>query len=57
MLKESATQHGRNQRTAAKWRKRAFVHEAAMGPKTLRATAEEAMVIVAFRKHTLLSLK
>ncbi|MGY4573437.1 transposase-like protein [Bradyrhizobium sp. USDA 3256] len=58
-LKELAAQHGLNQKTVAKWRKRAFVHDAPMSPKTVRSTvlstAEEAM-IVAFRKHTLLPL-
>ena len=58
-LKELAAQHGLNQKTVAKWRKRAFVHDAPMGPRTVRSTvlstAEEAMV-VAFRKHTLLPL-
>jgi hypothetical protein len=48
-----------NLKTAAKWRKRAFVHDAAMGPKTPRSTVlttEEEVVIVAFRRHTLLPL-
>ncbi|MGY3133481.1 transposase-like protein [Bradyrhizobium sp. USDA 4501] len=48
-LKELAAQHGLNQKTVAKWRKRAFVHDAPMGPKTVRSTvlstAEEAMVV------------
>jgi transposase-like protein len=58
-LKELATQHGLNQKTVAKWRKRTFVHDAPMGPKTVRSTvltAEEEAMIVAFRKHTLLPL-
>ena len=58
-LKELATQHGLNRKTVAKWRKRAFVHDAPMGPKTVRSTvltAEEEAMIVAFRKHTLLPL-
>ncbi|BCG76118.1 hypothetical protein MesoLj113a_72760 [Mesorhizobium sp. 113-1-2] len=37
-LKELATQHGLNQKTVAKWRKRTFVHDAPMGPKTVRST-------------------
>ena len=45
--------------TVTKWRKRAFVNDAPMGPKAPRSTvltpAEEAIVI-AFRKHTLLLL-
>ncbi|MCP1838670.1 transposase-like protein [Bradyrhizobium sp. USDA 4524] len=52
-LKELAAQHGLNQKTVTKWRKRAFIHDAPMGPKTVRSTAEEAMV-VALRKHVLL---
>ena len=58
-LKELAKQHGLNQKTVAKWRKRTFVHDAPMGPKTVRSTvltAEEEAMIVAFRKHTLLPL-
>jgi hypothetical protein len=42
-----------------KWRKRTFLHDAAMGPKTPRSTvlsAEEEALAVAFRKHTLLPL-
>ena len=58
-LKDLAAQHGLNLKTVAKWRKRAFVHDAAMGPKTPRSTVlttEEEAVIVAFRRHTLLPL-
>ena len=58
-LKELAAQHGLNLKTVAKWRKRAFVHDAAMGPKSPRSTVlttEEEAVIVAFRRHTLLPL-
>jgi transposase InsO family protein len=58
-LKELAARYGLNQKTVTKWRKRAFIHDAPMGPKSARSTvltdAEEAMV-VAFRKHTLLPL-
>lgn len=36
-LKELAAQYGLNQKTVAKWRKRAFVHDAPMGPKTVRS--------------------
>ena len=32
-LKDLAAQHGLNPKTVAKWRKRAFVHDAAMGPR------------------------
>jgi hypothetical protein len=46
-LKELAAQQGLNQKTVAKWRKRAFVDDAPMGPKTVRSTVltaeEEAM--------------
>ncbi|MBP29062.1 IS481 family transposase [Methylobacterium brachiatum] len=48
-----------NPKTVAKWRKRAFVHDAVMGPKTPRSTVlttEEEAIIVAFRRHTLLPL-
>ncbi len=58
-LKELAAQHGLNPKTVAKWRKRAFVHDAPMGPKAPRSTvltAEEEAVVVAFRRHTLLPL-
>jgi hypothetical protein len=58
-LKELAAQHGLNQKTVAKWRKRAFVHDAPMGPKVSRSTilsVEEEAIVVAFRKHTLLPL-
>ena len=58
-LKELAAQHGLNPKTVAKWRKRAFVHDAPMGPKIVRSTvltAEEEAMVVAFRKHTLLPL-
>jgi transposase-like protein len=37
-LKELAAQHGLNPKTVAKWRKRVFVHDAPMGPKTMRST-------------------
>ena len=58
-LKELAAQYGLNQKTVAKWRKRAFVHDAAMGPKVVRSTVlttEEEAAVVAFRRHTLLPL-
>lgn len=37
-LKELAARYGLNRKTAAKWRKRACVHDAAMGPKAPRST-------------------
>lgn len=48
-------QHDLNQKSVAKWHKRAFVHDAPMGPMTVQTANEEATV-VAFRKHTLLPL-
>ncbi|MBA3587966.1 MAG: IS481 family transposase [Chloroflexi bacterium] len=58
-LKDLAARHGLNAKTVAKWRKRAFVHDAPMGPKAPRSTvltAEEEAIAVAFRRHTLLPL-
>jgi len=58
-LKDLAARHGLNQKTVAKWRKRAFVNDAPMGPKAPRSTVlspEEEAIVVAFRKHTLLPL-
>ena len=58
-LKDLAAQHGLNPKTVAKWRKRAFVHDAPMGPKEARSTVltpEEEAVVVAFRRHALLPL-
>jgi transposase InsO family protein len=58
-LKELAAQYGLNPKTVAKWRRRAFVHDAPMGPKVVRSTvltAEEEAAVVAFRRHTLLPL-
>ncbi len=48
-----------NPKTVAKWKKRDFVADAAMGPKEIRSTVlslDEEAVIVAFRKYTLLPL-
>jgi transposase-like protein len=58
-LKELSERYGLNPKTVAKWKKRAFVHDAPMGPKEPRSTvlsAEEEAIAVAFRKHTLLPL-
>lgn len=47
-----ATKLGLNHETVAKWRKRAFVHDAPMGPKTVRSnvlTVEEEAMVVAFQ--------
>ena len=56
-LKELAARYGLNHKTVAKWRKRAFVNDAPMGPKDVRSTfltKEEEAAVVAFRKYTLL---
>jgi hypothetical protein len=48
-----------NPKTGAKWKKRAHVHDAPMGPKQPHSTVltpEEEGLMVAFRKHTLLPL-
>ena len=56
-LKELAAQFGLNQKTVAKWRRRAFVHDAPMGPKLPAVlSAEEEAIVIAFRKYTLLPL-
>jgi transposase InsO family protein len=57
--KKLAARYGLNPKTVAKWKKRNFVHDAAMGPKEPRSTVltkEEEALAVAFRKHTLLPL-
>ena len=57
--KELATRYGLNPKTVAKWKKRRFVHDAAMGPKQPRSTVltpEQEAMAVAFRRHTLLPL-
>jgi hypothetical protein len=56
--KALAAQYGLNPKTAAKWQKRDFIHDAAMGPKEPRSTVltNEDALAVAFRKHTLLPL-
>ena len=49
-----AERHGINPKTVAKWKKRAFVHDAPMGPKDPRSTVlmvEEEAIAVAFRKQ------
>src|SRR5436190_21911185 len=58
-LKDLAARYGLNQKTVAKWRKRAFVNDAPMGPTAPRSTvlsSEEEEIIVTFRQHTLLPL-
>jgi len=57
--KELSERLGLNPKTVAKWKKRAFVHDAPMGPKNPHSTVltlEEEAIAVAFRKHTLLPL-
>ena len=58
-LRVLASRYGINFKTVAKWKKRASVTDAPMGPKnpssSVLSTEEEAAV-VAFRKHTLLPL-
>lgn len=54
-----ARRHGISPTTVQKWRKRATVADAPMGPKTVRSTVlsiEEEAMVVAFRRHTLLPL-
>ena len=58
-LKDLAARYGLNHKTVTKWRKRAFVTDAPMGPKAPRSnvlSSEEEAIIVAFRRHTLLPL-
>lgn len=58
-VKELAAQYGLDPKTVAKWKKRAFVHDAPMGPKQVRSsllTPDEEAIAVAFRRHTLLPL-
>jgi transposase InsO family protein len=58
-IKELAGRYDLNPKTVTKWKKRAFVHDAPMGPKAPHSTvlnAEEETLSVALRKHTLLPL-
>jgi transposase-like protein len=58
-IKQLAGRYDLNPKTVTKWKKRAFVHDAPMGPKAPHSTvlsAEEEALVVAFRKHTLLPL-
>ena len=58
-IRALARRHGISPTTVHKWRRRASVSDARMGPKAIHSTVltidEEAMV-VAFRRHTLLPL-
>lgn len=54
-----AKQYNINPKTVAKWKQRTTVQDAPMGPKQPHSTvlsAEDEALIIAFRKHTLLSL-
>ena len=54
-----ARRHGITPNTVQKWRKRASVGDAPMGPKAIHSTVltiEDEATIVAFRRHTLLPL-
>ncbi|MPZ16075.1 MAG: IS481 family transposase [Chloroflexi bacterium] len=54
-----ARRHGISPTTVQKWRKRASVADAPMGPKSARSTVltvEEEAMVVAFRRHTPLPL-
>lgn len=58
-IQKLASRYDLNPKTVMKWRKRAFLYDAPMGPKVPRSTvlsAEEEALAVAFRKHTLLPL-
>ena len=58
-IRALANRYGINPKTVAKWKKRAHTQDAPMGPKRKHSTVlslEEEALIVAFRKHTLLSL-
>jgi transposase-like protein/transposase len=58
-LRALSKRYGINQKTVAKWKKRACVADLPTGPKKPRSTVlsvEEEAIIVAFRRHTLLPL-
>ena len=58
-LRALAKRHGTNQKTVAKWKKRATVADMPTGPRDPKSTVlavEEEAIIVAFRRHTLLPL-
>lgn len=58
-IRSLARQYGINPKTVAKWKQRADVQDAPMGPKHARSTVlstEEEALIVAFRQQTLLPL-
>jgi transposase len=58
-LRVLANRYGVNWKTVAKWKKRSSVKDLPTGPKAVRSSVlsvEEEAIIVAFRRHTLLSL-
>src|SRR6202795_2523151 len=58
-LRALANRYGINQKTVRKWRNRSSMTDFPTGPKKPRSTVlsvEEEAVVVAFRRHTLLSL-
>jgi len=58
-LRVLAKRYGINQKTVAKWKKRASVADVPTGPKDPKSTVltiEEEAIVVAFRRHTLLPL-
>jgi transposase InsO family protein len=58
-LRRLAKRYGINQKTVAKWKKRASVADLPTGPREARSTIlsiDEEAIIVAFRRHTLLPL-
>ena len=58
-LRALAKRYGINQKTVAKWKRRASVADLPTGPKDAKSTVlsiEEGAVVVAFRRHTLLPL-
>jgi hypothetical protein len=58
-LREFAGRYGINPKTVAKWRRRSSVCDARRGPREPRSTVlsnQEEVLVVAFRKHTLLPL-
>ena len=55
-LRALARRYGINQKTVAKWKRRASVADIPTGPKEPKSTvlsAEEEVIVVAFRRHTL----
>ena len=54
-----AKRYGINQKTVAKWKKRSSVADRSTGPREAHSTVlslEEEAIVIAFRRHTLLSI-